>query len=188
MLCSMTIERRRLVFRKTSLTRNRIELVYQTTVGLRGESWARQRLIGSEGMRVRPCGSVEACPVGKPGHRGEHAEPAEGAHDSADFLVLGEEAPLREKNRPVTFLRANQGQSRGACVGHVGADVGKVFEKPEDGKGKADGFALPKETGGAQKRHEQFAEGSTKNHDGVAEPTEEEMPALVDHQIDEIEE
>src|SRR6266436_2064836 len=133
-----------------------------------------------------PRGRAEARSVGKPGHGGEHAEPAEGAHDSADFLVLGKEAPLSEKNRPVTFLRADQGQGRGACVGHVSADVGKVFEEPEDGKGEAGGFALPEETGSAEERHEQFAESSPEDHDGVAEPTEKEMPALVDDQIDEI--
>src|SRR5207244_6770357 len=107
--------------------------------------------------------SVEACPVGETGDGGEQTEPAEGAHDSADFLVLGVEAPLREKNRPVTFLRADQGQSRGACVGHVGADVGKVFEEPEDGKGEAGRFALPEESGGTEERDEQFAEGSSEN-------------------------
>ena len=32
-----------------------------------------------------------------------------------------------------------------------------------------------------------FAQRSAENHDGVAEPTEEEMPALVDNQIDVIE-
>src|SRR6266404_5657815 len=126
--------------------------------------------------------SVVTEAVGQPGHGGEHAEPAEGAHDSADFLILSEEAPLSEENRPVAFLRADQGQGRGARVGHVGADVGKVFEEPEDGKGEAGGFALPEESGGAEERDEQLAEGSAEDHDGVAEPTEKEMPALVDDQ------
>ena len=124
--------------------------------------------------------------AGEPGHGGKHAEPAEGAHDSADFLVLGEEAPLSEENRPVTFLRADQGQGCGTRIGHVGADVGKVFEEPEDGKSEAGRFALPEESGRAEERDEQFAEGSSENHDGVTEPTEKEMPALVDDQIDEI--
>jgi len=108
-----------------------------------GEPWPRDR--------------VEARSVGKPGHGGEHAEPAEGAHDSADFLVLGEETPLGEENFPVGIAGADQGQCGGARVGHAGTDVGKVFKKPEAGKRKADGFALPEEINGTQERHEQFA-------------------------------
>ena len=125
---------------------------------------------------------------GEPGDGGEHAEVAEGAHGGADFLVLGEEAPLGEENFPVGVAGADQGQGCGAGVGHVGADVGKIFEEPEAAKSEASDFALPEEIEGAQKRHEQFAEGSAKNHNGVAKPTEEEMAAFVDDQIDEIQE
>ncbi len=135
-----------------------------------------------------PRGRVEARSVGKPSDDGEHAEPAEGAHDSADSLVLGEKAPLGEENFPVGVAGADQGQGCGAGVGHVGADVGKVFEEPEAGKSKAGGFPLPKEIDGAEERHEQFAQRSPKNRDGVTEPTEEKMPAFVNDQIDEIEE
>jgi hypothetical protein len=67
-------------------------------------------------------------------------------------------------------------------------DVKKVFKEPEGGKSKAGGFALPEEIDGAQERHEQFAERSAENHDGVAEPTEEEVPAFVDDQIDVVQE
>jgi len=126
--------------------------------------------------------------VGEPGHGGEHAEPAEGAHDSADFLVLGEEAPLAEENFPVGVAGADQRQGCGAGVCHVGADIGEIFEEPEAAKSEAGGFALPEEIDGAQEGHEQFTQRSAENHDGIAEPTEEEMPALVDDQIDEIQE
>ncbi len=72
---------------------------------------------------------------------------------------------------------------------HGGADflvlgeVGEIFEEPEAGEGEADGFALPEEIDGAQERDEEFAKGSTEDHGGVAEPTEEEMAAFVDDQI-----
>src|SRR5260370_16666411 len=72
---------------------------------------------------------------------------------------------------------------RAAGVGHVGADVGEIFEEPEGAKSEAGGFALPEEVDGAQERNEKFAEGSAENHDGVAEPTEEEVAAFVDEQI-----
>ena len=135
---------------------------------------------------MRLWGGIMANTVGEPSHGAEHAEPAEGAHDSADFLVLGEEAPLSEENFPVGVAGADQRQGRGARVGHVGADVRKVFEEPEDGKGEARGFALPEETGGAEERHEQFTQGSSEDRDGLAKPAEEEMPALVDDQIDKV--
>src|ERR1700687_3795559 len=131
---------------------------------------------------MRLWGGIMANTVGEPGHRGEHAEPTEGTHDSAAVLVLGEEPPLCEENFPVGVAGANQGQGRGARVSHVGADVREVFKEPEDGKGEASRFALPEETGGAEKRHEQFSEGSSEDHDGLTEPAEEEMPAFVDDQ------
>ena len=87
--------------------------------------------------------------VGQPGHGGEHAEPAQGAHDCADFLVLGEESPLAKENGPVALLRAHQGQCRTACVGHVAADVGKILEQPVGAECEAGGFALAEEIDGA---------------------------------------
>jgi hypothetical protein len=125
--------------------------------------------------------------VGEPGGGGEHAEIAEGAHGGADLLVLGEESPLGEEDGPVALLGADEGQGGGAGVGHVGADVGEILEEPEGAKSEGGGFALPEEIEAAQEGHEQFAQGSAENHDGVAEPTEEEMAAFVNDQIDVIE-
>src|ERR1700726_790467 len=50
---------------------------------------------------------VVAEAVGQPGHGCEHAEPADRADDAADFLVLGEEAPLGEENFPVGVAGAD---------------------------------------------------------------------------------
>src|SRR6266581_4774372 len=124
---------------------------------------------------------------GEPGGGGEHAEPAGGAHGSADFLVLGKEAPLGEENGPVAFFGADKGQGSRTGVGHVGTDVGEILEEPEEREREAGSFALPEEIESAQERDEQFAEGSAENHDGVAKPTEKEMAAFVDDQIDVIE-
>ena len=131
---------------------------------------------------------VVAEAIGQPGHGCEHAEPADRADDATDFLVLGEEAPLGEENFPVGVAGADEGQGCHAGVGHVSADVGEIFEEPEAAKSAADGFALPEEIDGAQEWNEKFAKGSAENHDGVAEPTEEEMTAFVNDQIDEIQE
>ncbi len=46
---------------------------------------------------------------------------------------------------------------------------------------------MAEEIDGAQERNEEFSEGAAENHDGVAEPTEEEVAAFVDDQIDVIE-
>ncbi len=130
--------------------------------------------------------SIAADPVGQPHDDCNHSKPSQSTRESADFLVLGEEASLGEKNCPVALFGANERQSGGACIGHVCANVRKVFEEPEAAKGKAGGFALPEEVKGAQQRNEQFAKRPAQNHDGIAEPTEEEMSAFVDDQIDEI--
>ena len=130
---------------------------------------------------------IAADPVGQPHDDCNHSKPSQSTRESADFLVLGKEAPLGEKNGPVAFLGADEGQRRAACVGHVGADIGEIFEEPEAAKGEAGGFALPEEINCAQQRHKQFGKRAAENHDGIAEPTEEEMSAFVDDQIDVIE-
>src|SRR5258708_30098738 len=119
----------------------------------------------------------------EPGDRREHAEIAEGAHDCADFLVLGEEPPLGEENGPIAFVRADQRQDGGAGVSHVGTDVGEIFEKPEAAKSEACGFSLEEEVGGAEQRDDEFTKGSSEDVDGFAEPTKEEVAAFVDDQI-----
>ncbi len=130
---------------------------------------------------------IAADPVGQPHDDCNHSKPSQSTRESADFLVLGKEAPLGEKNGPVAFLGADEGQRRAACVGHVGADIGEIFEESEAAKGEAGGFALPEEINCAQQRHKQFGKRAAENHDGIAEPTEEEMSAFVDDQIDVIE-
>src|SRR5713226_4197145 len=99
---------------------------------------------------------------GEPGDGGEHAQPTQGADDAPDFLILQEQTPLAEKNRPVALVRADERQSSTARVGHVGADIGKIFKEPETGKGETGGFALPEKIDGAEQRDEQFAERSAE--------------------------
>ena len=43
---------------------------------------------------------------------------------------------------------------------------------------------MEEKIGGAEQGNEELAEGSAEDADGVAEPTEEEMAAFVDEQID----
>jgi hypothetical protein len=125
--------------------------------------------------------------VGQPCDGSDHSEPAQSAHDPTDFLILSKQSPLAEKNFPVMLAGTNQRQSLGARVRHVGANIGEIFKEPEAAKSGAGGFPLPEEIECAQERNKQFAKRSTENHDGVAEPTEEKMPALVDDQINVIE-
>ena len=130
---------------------------------------------------------IAADPVGQPHDDCNHSKPSQSAHSPSNFLILKKQTPLPEKNRPVAFLGADEGQRRAACVGHVGADIGEIFEESEAAKGEAGGFALPEEINCAQQRHKQFGKRAAENHDGIAEPTEEEMSAFVDDQIDVIE-
>lgn len=101
-----------------------------------------------------------------------------------DFLILSEYSPLGKENRPITFVGTDERKSGRAGVGHVGANVGKILKKPEHAKSKASGFALPEKPGGAKKGHNQLAERPSQNVNGLPEPAEEKMAALVNHQID----
>ncbi len=60
------------------------------------------------------------------------------------------------------------------------------FQRTKAAESKAGRFPLPEEINCAQQRHEQFDKRAAENHDGIAEPTEEEVTTLVDDQIDEI--
>src|SRR6266567_6933093 len=130
--------------------------------------------------------SIAADPVGQPHDDCNHSKPSQSTRESADFLVLGEEAPLGEKNCPVALFGANERQSGGACIGHVCANVRKVFKELKAAESKAGRFPLPEEINCAEQRHKQFGKRAAENHDGMAEPTEEEVTTLVDDQIDEI--
>ena len=94
---------------------------------------------------------------------------------------------MGEEDGPVAFVGADERQCRGAGICHVGADVRENLEEPEHAEGEAGGFALKEKVGGAKQGDEEFAEGSAEDADGVAEPTEEEVTAFVDDQIDVIE-
>jgi hypothetical protein len=48
--------------------------------------------------------------VGKPADRCEHAQPAKSATSGSDLLILGQDFPLREENRPVALPGANERQ------------------------------------------------------------------------------
>ena len=48
--------------------------------------------------------------------------------------------PLSEEDFPVAVPGADEGERAGASVGHVRADIEKVFEEPECAEGDAGGI------------------------------------------------
>src|SRR5260370_29210392 len=70
---------------------------------------------------------------------------------------------------------------------NVRPKVREVCEKPKNPKGKTRGFASKEEIRRAEEGHEEPTEGPAKNHNCFAEPSEKEMAAFVDNQIDVIE-
>lgn len=105
-----------------------------------------------------------------------------------DFLVVIEDAPLREEDRPVTLVGINEGKRQRARVRHVRADIEEIFEEPENGEGQAVSLAVIEKEGGAQRRNDEFAESAAENHERVTKPTEEWMAGFVDDEIGEVEE
>ncbi len=125
--------------------------------------------------------------VGQPDHSNEHSDPADISNDAADGSIVLQDSPLREQRAPIVFTAAKQRKRLIAGIRHVSANIRKVFEKPETAKGKTRGFASKEEIRRAEERHEELAEGSAENHQCFAEPSEKEMAAFVDNQIDVIE-
>src|SRR6266446_5539580 len=129
---------------------------------------------------------IAANPVGQPHDDCNHSKPSQSTRESADFLILSEQSPLAEKNLPIVLAGTDKGQGLGARVGHVCANVRKVFKEPKAAESKAGRFPLPEEINCAQQRHKQLSKRAAENRDGIAKPTEEEVTTLVDDQIDEI--
>ena len=126
--------------------------------------------------------------VREPGNGGEHAEPAEEAEGVADLLVVEEEVPLAEEEQPIAGFGADERQGVHASVGHVGADVKEILEKPKGRKSDAVGLALEEEVDSTDGGNDEFEKRPTKQHEGVAEEAEEGMAGFVNYEIDEIRE
>ena len=124
----------------------------------------------------------------QPDHHREHADPANLASEMADLLIEHKNTPLIEENGPVAFIGVDEREDERTGVGHVGTNIEKVFEEPEEREGQAVGLPMVEEKGRTKKRNDKLTEGATKNHDGVAEPSEEVMSSLMDGEIHEIEE
>jgi hypothetical protein len=131
---------------------------------------------------------VEVEAIGKPGNDEEHAEPTELTGEVTNLLVVREDAPLREENGPVAFVAIDKRKVQGAGIGHVGADVEKIFEEPEEGEDEAVGLAVVKEKSGAEEWNEKFAEGAAEDHYCVAVKAEEGMAGFVDDEVGVVEE
>ena len=113
-----------------------------------------------------------------------------------DLDIVQEKIPLREEDFPVAVTRADERKRAGASVGHISADIEKIFEKLECAEGGAGGFATKEEIYGAGERDDQFEKRAAHDHERVAETgfgattenAEERMASFVDGEIGEIEE
>lgn len=79
--------------------------------------------------------------------------------------------------------RTHELQRQSAGIGHIRANVEKIFEEPEPAEGNGRDFPSPEKISYTQERHDQFAERAAENGDGVAKPTEEEMAAFMNDEI-----
>ena len=108
--------------------------------------------------------------------------------EMANLLVVQKNGPLIEEQGPVALIGVDEWKDERTGVGHVGADVQEVFEKPENGEGEAVGLTVKEEKGGTEERDDEFTESTAKDHDSVAKPTEEVMTAFMDGEIHKIRE
>src|ERR1700732_400284 len=95
----------------------------------------------------------------------KHTKPAQISRNSPDALVVLQHTPLPKQNFPVVIAGAHQRQLQSTGVGHVRADVQKIFEEPEAAKSYRGELTLPEEIEPAQQWHDQFAQRSAKNSD-----------------------
>ena len=108
-----------------------------------------------------------------------------------DLRVAEHKIPLSEEDFPVAVAGADKKKRASASVGHVSADVEKVFKEPERAEGGTGRFAAEEEIGGAGKWDDEFEERATEDHKRMAEAgfpaaaenAEEWVSGFVDHEI-----
>ena len=69
-----------------------------------------------------------------------------------DFEVMSEDSPIAEENGPIVIAGSDKRQLLRAGIGHVCADVKKIFEKPKGTKSGTCRFAFEKEEDEAGER------------------------------------
>ncbi len=106
----------------------------------------------------------------------------------ADLDVVDEDVPLGEEDFPIVVAGAHERQSECAGVGHVRADVEKIFEEPESAEGGAGGFAFDEEIRKTGERCDEFGESATEDGRGVTERAEQRMAGFVNGEIGEVDE
>ena len=102
--------------------------------------------------------------------------------------VVDEDVPLSEEDFPIVVAGADERQRKRSGVGHVRADVEKIFEEPESAEGGAGGFAFDEKIRKAGERCDEFGEGATEDVHGVTERAEEGMADFMNGEIGEIDE
>jgi hypothetical protein len=150
--------------------------------------WQLHRGFGGAAEPAIPFAAQGKC---EPGDGAKHAYPAQSAGGVGDLRVVEHKIPLSEEDFPVAVTGADEKERAGACVGHVGADVEKVFKEPERAEGGTGRFAAKEEIGGAGKWDDEFEERATEDHKRMAEAgfrsaaenAEEWVSGFVDHQI-----
>jgi len=147
----------------------------------------------STGVGGAAAGATRFAAQGKrePGDGGDHAKPAQRAGGVGDLRIVEHEIPLSEEDFPVAVTGADEKERALARVGHVSADVEKVFKKPKGAGGGAGGFASEEEISGASERDDEFEECAAEDHERMAEAgfsapaenAEEWVSGFVDHEI-----
>ena len=100
--------------------------------------------------------------------------------------VVDEDVPLGEEDFPVVVAGADERQSECAGVGHVCADVEKIFEEPEGAEGGAGGFAFDEEIRKTGEGGDEFGESAAEDGHGVTERAKERMAGFVNGEIGEV--
>ena len=133
---------------------------------------------------------------GEPSHGSDHAAPTNEARGLTDGNVITKPSPLAEKDVPIMIAGADKRKCEGASVGHVRANVKKIFKKPKRTKPDSGGFAFKEKNCEARERSNQFEERAAEDHQRIPETaliragenTEDWVSSFVDKEIGEINE
>src|SRR5690242_5906858 len=107
---------------------------------------------------------------------------------AADSLIVREDAEVAEQERPIVLAPADERQLLGPRIAYVYGNIPAVLRDPPQGNRRRMAIHSPREIPDEGRRHDELKERPAREADHETERIEDEMPRLVNGEIDGIEE
>src|SRR5947209_4817969 len=106
---------------------------------------------------------------------------------ASDALIVREQIEVAEEEGPIVFATADEWQLLHPRIAHVHGDVPEILRDPPERDARGMTITLSREVPGERRGNNQLEERSSRKLNHVPEWREDEMPRLVNREIDSVE-